>query len=39
MFSDYKGQTLIKKPGEVDGIEFSIKDLDDCKVYIFDICA
>jgi len=30
---------LIKKPGEVDGIEFSIKDLEDCKVYIFDLCA
>jgi hypothetical protein len=31
-----KGETLWRKPGELDGKAFAINDLEDCIVYILD---
>ena len=39
MFKGLKGETLIKKPGDVNGMDFMIKDLEDCTVYILDHLA
>ena len=39
MFKDKTGETLIKKPGVVDGRAFIIKGLEDCKVYMYDHTA
>jgi protein XRP2 len=39
MFKGKIGETLIKKPGDINGIDFMIKDLEDCKVYILDHTA
>lgn len=39
MFKMRKGETLIKKPGDINGIDFLIKDLQDCEVYLFDWTA
>jgi protein XRP2 len=36
MFKDRNGQTLIKLPGEIDGNEFQIRNLQDCIVYLLD---
>ena len=30
MFRDKDGETLIKKPGDINGIDFMIKDLKNC---------
>ena len=38
-FKSRKGETLIKKPGDINGIDFMIKDLHDCTVYLFDWTA
>ena len=35
-FAKKTGETLIKKPGEVNGSAFKIADLKDCNVFIFD---
>jgi protein XRP2 len=35
-FADKKGETLVKKPGEVNGEAFSLMNLEDCTVKILD---
>lgn len=39
MFKQQQGQTLVKKPGDINGLDFMIKDLDDCTVCLFDHTA
>ena len=39
IFKDKKGETLIKRPGDINGIDFVIKNLEDCKVYLLDNIA
>ena len=39
MFQKKKGELLVKKPGDVDGNAFMIKDLEDCTVVILDHIA
>lgn len=39
MFADKTGEELIKKPGDINGIEFAIRNLTDCTVYILDYTA
>lgn len=39
MFKDKKNEILVKKPGDINGIEFMIKDLDNCTVIILDHMA
>ena len=36
MFKDKQGETLVKRPGDINGIQFMIKDLKDCVVQILD---
>jgi hypothetical protein len=37
MFADKKGEhDLVKMPGQIDGLMFKIKDLDDCTVCLYD---
>jgi hypothetical protein len=35
-FVNQKGKTLIKQPGEINGINFALKDLEDCDVFLLD---
>ena len=39
MFKNVKGQTLIKKSGDIVGSQFKISDLEDCEVYLLDHIA
>ena len=39
MFKAQDGQTLIKMPGDINGIDFMIKDLNDCTVMLLDHTA
>lgn len=39
MFKDKTGEELIKKHGEVNGLDFAIRDLKDCTVYLLDTTA
>ena len=39
MFKERSGETLIKRPGEIDGKAFIIGNLTDCKVYLYDQSA
>jgi len=39
MFKDRSNELLIKEPGEVNGIEFRIKECHDCIIYLFDHTA
>ena len=39
MFKSQKDQVLIKKPGDINGIDFMIKDLENCTVYLLDHIA
>ena len=39
MFNSMSNQILVKKPGDIDGISFSIKDLDYCTVLLLDHTA
>jgi protein XRP2 len=39
MFKDITGETLIKRPGDINGIDFMIKDLKDCDVWLLDHTA
>ena len=39
MFKDKNGEVLVKKPGDINGIQFMIKDLKDCTVHILDHTA
>jgi hypothetical protein len=38
-FVSKTGETLTKKPGDINGIDFKIKDLHDCVVYLMDHTA
>ena len=39
IFEKKKGETLIKKPGDLNGSDFCIMNLEDCDVYIMDHSA
>ena len=39
MFAQKKGEELIKKPGQINGLDFMIRYLEDCTVYILDYTA
>lgn len=39
MFVGKTGEELIKKPGDVNGFDFAIRDLNDCHVYLLDTTA
>lgn len=39
MFTDKTGEELIKKPGQINGLDFSIRNLTDCTVYVLDVTA
>ena len=39
MFEKRQGEELIKKPGDINGIDFMIRYLEDCTVYILDRTA
>jgi hypothetical protein len=36
MFTDKKDETLIKKKGDVNGLNFKIRNLTNCTVYLAD---
>jgi hypothetical protein len=35
-FKNKQGETLVKKPGDINGIQFMVKDLKDCVVQLLD---
>ena len=39
MFADKTGEELIKLPGQVNGLDFQIRNLTDCTVYLLDTTA
>ena len=39
MFQKLSDQTLIKKPGQIDGLQFKINDLENCVVFLLDHTA
>ena len=39
MFKELKDQVCVKKPGDINGIDFMIKDLDGCTVILLDHTA
>lgn len=39
MFVGKTGEELMKKPGDVNGFDFAIRDLNDCKVFLLDTTA
>ena len=39
MFKGKSGETLVKRAGDINGIEFKIQDLQDCKVFLLDHTA
>jgi protein XRP2 len=39
MFTNRTGEELIKKPGDVNGLDFAIRDLTDCQVFLLDTTA
>jgi hypothetical protein len=39
MFKSLKNEILIKKPGDINGIDFMIKDLEGCTVLLLDFTA
>ena len=39
MFKNKRGERLVKLPGDVNGIDFMIKDLESCTVIILDHTA
>lgn len=38
-FINRTGEELIKKPGDINGIDFQIRSLTDCTVYLLDHIA
>lgn len=36
MFTDRTDQVLLKKLGEIEGFNFKIRNLNNCKVYLLD---
>lgn len=39
MFTTKTGETLVKNPGDINGIDFAIRSLDGCNVSIYDTTA
>lgn len=39
MFKGKSGEILVKRAGDINGIEFKIQDLQDCKVFLLDHTA
>ena len=39
MFRDKTGEELVKNPGDVNGLDFMIRNLTDCTVYLLDTTA
>lgn len=39
MFKSKDGEVLVKKPGDINGIDFMIKDLENCTVLLLDHTA
>ena len=39
MFKEKDGETLVKVPGQIDGRAFAIRNLENCKVYLYDHIA
>ena len=39
MFKAQQDQLLVKRPGDINGIDFMIKDLENCTVVLLDHCA
>jgi hypothetical protein len=39
MFKDKTGEELIKRPGQIGGLDFQIRNLSDCTVYLLDTTA
>jgi hypothetical protein len=39
MFNQLKDQTVVKKPGDVDGIQFAIRYLENCNASLYDYSA
>jgi hypothetical protein len=39
MFVSKSNEVLIKKPGDINGIDFKLKDLTDCIVILLDYTA
>ena len=39
MFNQLTGQTVVKVPGSVDGIQFAIRYLEDCHASLYDYSA
>ena len=39
MFKNINEETLVKFPGEINGIDFCIKNLTNCEVYLMDRIA
>ena len=39
MFKSQKDQMLVKMPGDINGIDFMIKDLENCTVMLLDHTA
>ena len=38
-FMKRKGEVLMKKPGDINGIDFYLQELEDCTVYLLDYSA
>jgi protein XRP2 len=36
MFKQKENEILVKKPGDVSGMDFAIKDLENCSVFLLD---
>lgn len=36
MFNQLNGQTVVKKPGDVNGIQFAIRYLENCDASLYD---
>ena len=39
MFTTKKGEKLMKVPGQIEGKQFNIRYLEDCKAYVLDHTA
>ena len=39
IFQNKKGETLIKKPGDINGIDFYMANLENCEVFLMDHTA
>lgn len=39
MFTQKTGETLVKKPGDINGLDFYVRFLENCTVHILDTTA